>query len=135
MTFNTNKQKKFIIFSRKHRDILFFSVQTFIIFVQINKHLSAPKKNIAESVKGKKEYPFLLKEDKKKNVIPRVHTRRMTFSNFIYFSVKTYTLSRPWQFLYFKPLPQGQGSLRPTVFSARYGSCFASRVSRPAAAC
>lgn len=123
MTFNTNKQKKFIIFSRKHRDILFFSVQTFIIFVQINKHLSAPKKNIVESIK------------KKKNVIPRVHTRRMTFSNFIYFSVKTYTLSRPWQFLYFKPLPQGQGSLRPTVFSARYGSCFASRVSRPAAAC
>lgn len=135
MTFNTNKRKNFIIFSRKHRDILFFSVQTFIIFVQINKHLSASKKNIAESVKGKKEYPFLLKEDKKKNVIPRVHTRRMTFSNFIYFSVKTYTLSRPWQFLYFKPLPQGQGSLRPTVFSARYGSCFASRVSRPAAAC
>ena len=36
------------------------------IFVQINKHLSAPKKNIAESVKGKKEYPFLLKEDKKR---------------------------------------------------------------------
>lgn len=134
MTFNTNKRKNFIIFSRKHRDILFFSVQTFIIFVQINKHLSASKKNIAESVKGKKEYPFLLKEIKK-NVIPRVHTRRMTFSNFIYFSVKTYTLSRPWQFLYFKPLPQGQGSLRPTVFSARYGSCFASRVSRPAAAC
>ena len=43
-----------------------FSVQTFIIFVQINKHLSAPKKNIAESVKGKKEYPFLLKENKKR---------------------------------------------------------------------
>lgn len=66
MTFNTNKRKNFIIFSRKHRDILFFSVQTFIIFVQINKHLSAPKKNIAESGKGKKEYPFLLKDDKKR---------------------------------------------------------------------
>lgn len=26
---------------------------------------------------------------------------------------------RPWQFLYFRPLPHGQGSLRPTVFSAR----------------
>lgn len=54
MTFNTNKQKKFIIFSRKHRDILFFSVQTFIIFVQINKHLSASKKNIVESIKKKR---------------------------------------------------------------------------------
>ena len=66
MTFNTNKRKNFIIFSRKHRDILFFSVQTFIIFVQINKLLSASKKNIAECVKGKKEYPFLLKENKKR---------------------------------------------------------------------
>ena len=53
MTFNTNKQKKIIIFSRKHRNIYYF-VQTFIIFVQINKHLSAPKKNIVESIKKKR---------------------------------------------------------------------------------
>ena len=33
---------------------------------------------------------------------------------------------RPWQFLYFLPLPQGQGSLRPTFFSTRMGwvTCF-----------
>ena len=30
----------------------------------------------------------------------------------------------PWQFLYFLPLPQGHGSLRPTRFSARTGACF-----------
>ena len=29
--------------------------------------------------------------------------------------------SRPWQFLYFLPLPQGQGSLRPTFFSTCTG--------------
>ncbi|MDH6533966.1 hypothetical protein M2101_000618 [Parabacteroides sp. PM5-20] len=28
----------------------------------------------------------------------------------------------PWQALYFLPLPQGQGSLRPTLFSVRIGS-------------
>ncbi|MFZ3014628.1 MAG: hypothetical protein WA045_13080, partial [Nitrospira sp.] len=27
------------------------------------------------------------------------------------------TLHVPWHFLYFLPLPQGQGSLRPTLFS------------------
>ena len=37
--------------------------------------------------------------------------------------------SRPWQFLNFLPLPQGQGSLRPTVFSTRIGSFLTSRVS------
>ena len=31
----------------------------------------------------------------------------------------THHALRPWQFLYFSPLPQGHGSLRPTVFSAR----------------
>ena len=29
---------------------------------------------------------------------------------------------RPWQFLYFFPLPQGQGSLRPTVAAAGFGA-------------
>jgi hypothetical protein len=28
-------------------------------------------------------------------------------------------LHAPWHFLYFFPLPQGQGSLRPTLLSAR----------------
>ena len=43
---------------------------------------------------------------------------------------------RPWQFLNFLPLPQGQGSLRPGSFSATMGwvrRC--SRVSRAAACC
>src|SRR5439155_22859051 len=30
---------------------------------------------------------------------------------------------RPWQNLYFLPLPQKQGSLRPGVFSTRLGCC------------
>ena len=30
-------------------------------------------------------------------------------------------LQRPWHILYFLPLPQKQGSLRPGVFSARTG--------------
>src|SRR3954470_11343073 len=29
---------------------------------------------------------------------------------------------RPWQFLYFLPLPQGQGSLRPTAAAAGFGA-------------
>ena len=29
----------------------------------------------------------------------------------------------PWQFLYFLPLPHGQGSLRPTLGSAFIGVC------------
>ena len=34
------------------------------------------------------------------------------------------TLHVPWHFLYFLPLPQGQGSLRPTLFSVRWaGAC------------
>ena len=32
----------------------------------------------------------------------------------------------PWQFLYFLPLPQGQGSFLPGRFSARKGTGFAS---------
>lgn len=33
-----------------------------------------------------------------------------------------YTIPFPWQFLYFLPLPQGHGSLRPTFGSALIGS-------------
>lgn len=32
--------------------------------------------------------------------------------------------SLPWQFLYFLPLPQGQGSLRPILGATLIGSCF-----------
>ncbi len=32
--------------------------------------------------------------------------------------------SLPWQFLYFLPLPQGQGSLRPIFGPTLIGSCF-----------
>src|SRR5438094_7170740 len=37
----------------------------------------------------------------------------------------------PWHFLYFLPLPQGQGSLRP-IFSRRMTCCGFSRVPPPA---
>jgi len=30
----------------------------------------------------------------------------------------------PWHFLYLRPLPQGQGSFRPTFFSTETGCCF-----------
>src|SRR5574344_740592 len=33
-----------------------------------------------------------------------------------------YTSPLPWQFLYFLPLPQGHGSLRPTCFSTLTGA-------------
>jgi hypothetical protein len=37
----------------------------------------------------------------------------------------------PWHFLYFFPLPQGQGSLRPTLFSARWAGAGADTGSSP----
>lgn len=37
----------------------------------------------------------------------------------------------PWHFLYFFPLPQGQGSLRPTLFSARWAGACAATGSSP----
>ena len=49
-----------------------------------------------------------------------------------------YARPRPWQFLNFLPLPQGQGSLRPGSLLAIYGMRLASafsRVSWCAAAC
>ena len=37
--------------------------------------------------------------------------------------MKAFYASFPWQFLYFLPLPQGQGSFRPTFgLARRYGS-------------
>ena len=42
-----------------------------------------------------------------------------TGHHFLYIFI--YTNPRPWQFLYFLPLPQGHGSLRPTLGSALIG--------------
>ena len=37
----------------------------------------------------------------------------------------------PWHFLYFLPLPQGQGSLRPTFSSVRWMGCFGAEAASP----
>jgi hypothetical protein len=44
--------------------------------------------------------------------------------NFSGLSDYIYTVSLPWQFLYFLPLPHGQGSLRPILGPTFIGSCF-----------
>jgi hypothetical protein len=41
-----------------------------------------------------------------------------------HYDAASYPPALPWQCLYFLPLPQGHGSLRPTFFSTFTGSGF-----------
>lgn len=48
--------------------------------------------------------------------ITKGRRKRNFLRPFLFIMIVCYSL-RPWQCLYFLPLPQGQGSLRPTFFS------------------